>query len=389
MMAPEIAVAERRQDVRRAAGAWAAAGFLGPASSQAIAERYPDDRTRLPTGFRILAFILTVVAVTASFGFLLLIGDGGGERAVAALATVFAFLCAVATEVQRGRLRRADAGAELATALLTLVFAAIGLALWAGMVDAPATILLGVLAIAGLLLAARWGSGMLGLLAALLVLAWLAQFAAARLLWMLLGLASIVPLLAGSRHPALAPSHRLGCWLAAGTMVLAVYLSVNLVSLDRGWVEDLRLDPGLAGAWSRPGVRTVAATATALLPLALLGSGWRRRESLLVVTGLAALAASVATLQHYRPLLPAAYLLMLSGLIALSATLGWRRWLRAGPGGERQGWTADPLFSTRGGADAVRDAVSVAAFSPTAGAGGPPDRPGDGRFGGGGATGGY
>lgn len=389
MMAPEIALAERRRDVRRAARSWAAAGLLAPEAGLAIADRYPDDRTRLPTGFRILAFILALVAVTAGFGFLLLLGDGGGERAIAALAAVFAGCCALATEVQRGRLRRADAGAELATALLTLLFAAIALWLWGGLANARFTLTLGVLAVAGLLLAARWGSGALGLLAAVLVLWWLAQFGAARWLWILAAAGSIVPLLAASRHAALPPTHRLGCWLAAGVMVVALYLAVNLLSLDGGWVEDLRLDPGLADPPSGPGLRPIAATATGLLPLLLLGAGWRRRESLLVVLGLAALVASVATLQHYRPPLPAAYLLMLSGLITLAATLACRRWLRAGRGGERQGWTADALFTAGDPSDKFTDVISAVAIRPAAGTAGPPERPGDGRFGGGGATGGY
>jgi hypothetical protein len=170
-------------------------------------------------------------------------------------------------------------------------------------------------------------------------------------------------------------------------MVLAVYVSVNLLSLDRGWVEDLRLDPAVVTGWSVAAVRPVAVAATALLPLLLLGAGWRRRESLLVVAGLAGLVASAATLQHFRPLLPDSYLLLLAGLVTLAATLGCRRWLRAGPGGERQGWTADALFTGGNRPDAARDIMSAVVFSPAAAV--PPDRPGEGRFGGGGATGNY
>jgi hypothetical protein len=125
------------------------------------------------------------------------------------------------------------------------------------------------------------------------------------------------------------------------------------------------------------------------MPLLLLGAGWRRRESLLVITGLAGLAASVATLQHYRPLLPDAYLLLLAGLITLAATLGCRRWLRSGPGGERRGWTADALFTGGNQPDAVRDVMGAIVLRPAAGAAGPPGRAGEGRFGGGGATGNY
>jgi hypothetical protein len=129
--------------------------------------------------------------------------------------------------------------------------------------------------------------------------------------------------------------------------------------------------------------------ATALLPLLLLTAGWRRRESLLVVAGLAGLVASAATLNHYWPLLPEAYLLLLAGLVTLAATLGCRRWLRGGPGGERQGWTADALFTGGNRPDAVRDVTGAVVLSTAAAAAGPPERPGEGRFGGGGATGSY
>lgn len=389
MMTPECDAAERRHDVRRAARAWESAGFLDLACRNAIDARYPDDRARLPAGFRILAFILAGVAVLGCFGFLLLLGDGDGERAVAALAAVFAVLCAAGTEVQRGRLRRADAGAELATALLTLLFAAIALLLWAGLANAPPALPFGVLAVLCVALAARWGGAVLGLLAALLAFAWLAQLGAGRWLWMLAGAGSIAPLLAGSRHPRLAPSHRLGCWLAAGVAVLALYASVNLWSWDRGWVEGLRLDAVPAGSWPGSGLRPVAVAGTAVLPLLLLAAGWRRRESLLVITGLAGLAASIATFQHYAPVLPLAYLVVLGGVVMLLAALGCRRWLRAGSGGERHGWTADALFTTGSQTDVVKEALSVAAFTPAAQAPGAPERTGEGRFGGGGATGNY
>lgn len=394
MMAPGSASAERRQDVRRAARAWEAAGFLDHEWREAIDARYPDDRVRLPAGFRILAFILMGVAVLACFGFLLLAGDGGGERAVGGLAAVFAVLCAASTEAQRGTYRRADAGAELATALLTLLFAAIALFFWAGLGDAPPTVPLGVLGLVGILLAARWGSGVLGLLAALLVFAWLAQPAAGRWLWMLAGAGSIAPLLAGSRSPRLAPSHRFGCWLAAGVAVVALYAAVNLWSWDRGWVESLRLDAVAAGPAPGSWLRMVAVAGTAVLPLLLLAAGWHRREPLLVITGLASLAASIATFQHYAPVLPLAHLLLLGGAVMLAAALGLRRWLRAGPGSERHGWTADALFTAGSQADVVKEALSVAAFTPSAQAPGPrgrtgPESTGEGRFGGGGATGNY
>lgn len=389
MMAPGCSAAERRADVRRSARAWQVAGFLGHESRGAIEARFPDDRVRLPPGFRALAFVLAVVAVLGAFGFLLLVGDGGGERSIAGTAAVFAVLCAVGTEVQRGPLRRADAGAEQATALLVLVFTGVAVVIWAGLLNARPAIPLGALAVLSIVLVARWGSGLLGLLAALLVFAWLAQFEAGRALWVLCALVAIGPLLAGSRHPALAPSHRLACWLGAGVAVVALCLAVNLWSWDGGWVEDLRLDRSGPGPATGAALRPVLMGATVVLPLVVVVAGARRRETLLVVLGIAGLAGALVTVRHYLHVLPLAWALILAGSAMLAGALGLRRWLRAGPGGERHGWTADGLFTDENRTAAVKDVIGSVAFTPDARAGGTIDRTGEGRFGGGGATGNY
>jgi len=133
-MPPAAAAAERAESVRAAARAWARAGLVDEATAAAVAARYPDDRVRLPRGLRTLAFVLTALAVLAAFAFVLTVGPDGGRWAFVAAAGMFAAVCAAGTEWQRGPARRADAGAEAATALLAAGFA--GIALFAAL-DRP------------------------------------------------------------------------------------------------------------------------------------------------------------------------------------------------------------------------------------------------------------
>jgi hypothetical protein len=387
-MAPAEAAAERAAEVRRAARAWAAAGAIDDATRAAIEARYPDDRVRLPAGLRIVAFALAALAVLAACVFVAAAVDIDGRAGITVLALVFALSCAAGTELQRGRWRRADAGAETATALLAPAFAI--LAIVAGLDgDAPDALALGLAAAVTLVAAARWGTPLLALVAAVLVFLALAELPAARLLWVLVATAALGPLLAGCRHAALAPSQRLGCWLAVAVALAALVVALNLLSWDQGWVEGLwgRTDDGGPGIRAR--LRPVAIIATALLPLVFLVAGLRRREILLLLAGLAGLAIAAATLRWYRPVLPLAYALVLAGAVLMATAFGLRRWLAAGPAGERGGWTADPLFGDDARTGAVKAVAGAVAFTPAARPATPPDGPGDGRFGGGGASGSF
>lgn len=390
-MAPAEAAAERADEVRRAARAWEKAGYVDADTRAAIESRYPDDRVRLPPGLRIVAFALAGLAVLAACAFVAASVDLDGRVGVALVMALFAALCTGGTELQRGRWRRADAGAETATALLAAAFAAVAvLAALDG--DAPAAVTLGLAAAITAIAAARWGNPLLALHAAALVFGWLAQLPAARLLWVVVAAAAIGPLLAGSRHAALAPSQRFGCWLAAAVALAALLVALNLVSWDAGWIEEARGGAGDAPTGWRATLRPVAIVATGLLPVAFLVAGARRREILLVLAGLAGLGVAVATVRYYRPILPLAYALLLAGTLLIATAFGLRRWLRAGMDGERGGWTSEPLFGDDARAEAVRVVAGAAALTPAArpaGAERPADRAGDGRFGGGGASGSF
>jgi hypothetical protein len=389
MIDAAISTAERHAEVRAAARTWRESGIVDDRVVAAVDERYPDDRVRLPMGLRILAFVLATLAVSAAFGFVLLAGNGDGEITLGLVAACFSAACGWATEVQRGAWRRAQAGAELATAVLTVAFLVGAAMALADGLHAPASPAIGFAAVIAGLLAMRWGSATLGVVAALLCLFFLAQFPASRLLWMVFATATLAPLARASRAPALAPSQR-RAGLAAGIVVLVgATVALNLVSLDERWVEDWRLEhPDLPGTWMP---RIACAIATALLPIALIGAGLRWRSGIAIVMGIAAAVAAVLTLRYYHALLPLPYALLAGGALLLVASLALRRWLHAGPNCERGGWTAEPLFAADDGTTGLGAVAAAFAMrhpaAPTTESA--PDLRGEGRFGGGGASGRY
>ena len=103
------------------------------------------------------------------------------------------------------------------------------------------------------------------------------------------------------------------------------------------------------------------------------------------------IGVSIATIRLYREVMPLSLALILIGGSSLALALGVRRFLRAGPKGERHGFTADPLLDNSNRTEAIRIVTTMASFAPTAQAA--PDRSGfeggGGGFGGGGATGTY
>jgi hypothetical protein len=189
-----------------------------------------------------------------------------------------------------------------------------------------------------------------------------------------------------ARHPHLAPSHRRGAWLGLALALVAGYLAIHLGSVDTSLVEELGGRRGAAPLLPRP----LAAAATAVYPLACMawGIAGRRRMPLALGGGLA--LASLVTLSRYVWLGPSWLQLLLVGLLLLAAATAVRRWLDSGPGGERRGFTAAPIGSGPERPELVEIAAALATLAPAARAPAPERdalRPGEGEFGGGGASG--
>jgi len=378
----DAALADRRSSIRAAAKGWQGAGAIDETTYRAVVSAYPDDRVRLSLGLRILAGIAALVGGAAVAVLLGLVFQPNAWITVFLLGLAAAFTAA--TEIQVGRLRRAQAGAEYASALLAATAAGVS---WVSLVDIDSRFVAGAgFALVFALAAWRWGFALLAGVASACLLLALSGERIGRGAFLLLGIAALPVVLRSSRSPRWPPAHR-RCVAVAGLVLLAgAYLATNAYAVDHRWIDWLRTtDSTTPGAWSR-----LAATAgTILLPPLILAVGARRRDRTLLAAGTLFAAASLLTLRHYHPIGPWWLVLIVGGTSCLALAVVLRRWLDAGPGREQFGFTAEPAFAARRLVGTAEVAVTLAAMAP-----GPatvPEAPfegGGGRSGGGGATGG-
>ena len=382
-MRPDAAAADRNHAVRTAVRGWTA---IDAATLTRIDALYPDDRSRSRPVFRTLLFAFALLASAAAAGLAFTIFTS--PWAVVLMGAVLL----AATEVQVASWRRADGGAEAATALLGVLLLVIGAALVLERSYHPGELVLArsALALAAVvcwLAAARWGLPFLAVLGCIACAALLATLTGGRALWLVAAVATVPPLLRGTTARRLPPALRTACAGALVTALGAAYLAVNLWSLDGGWIEQL----GEHARETDTPVRVMAALATALAPLLVLGLGAARRRRLLLWAGAAMTAASLVTLRHFAPLGPLWLWLAAAGALCVGAALAVRRALAAPAGGERWGFTAMPEGGERRLEAAATTAAAMAVLTPEARPTEPepPFKPGGGGFGGGGASDSY
>jgi len=395
---PALDRADRAAAVRAAARSWRRAGIVDDAALAAVESGFPDDRVRAGPVFRVLLFLFTVGAVSGLLGFLA-VGLGGHFGALATLAAVAGVALLALTELQVGALRRRQGGAEAATSLLgigLLLAAAAWFLFEAGSMDAAAGVPV-LCALAAALAGAaswRWGYPLYAALGTAAALVALAHLPAGRAVWIALALAAAPALLRLSESPRLPPAHRSSAMAVLLVALAGLYLAVHVGSWDERIVERIGgRDPGPAPpAWlSSRGelLWWLAVAATALVPVLVLAAGVRRRRLPLLLAGTVAAVASLATCQHYLRLEPAWLVLTGAGTLWIAVVLGLWRYLDAGPGGERGGFTAAPLLTDPRRQAALEVGVAVLTLQPEARSAGDehPFAGGGGRSGGAGATG--
>jgi hypothetical protein len=389
-MTPAAALADRNGSVRAAARAWKEAGAIDDAALAAIEAAYPDDRQGVGPVFRVLLFLFTLISVSGAFGFFLAMGDGAvrEEKALPVLLFLFGAGLIVATEFQITQLKRARGGVEAATSLAGIGFLA-GFAYWlCDKVGLRAdhtfafTLLAAVFLLAGT--AWRWGYPLYAGAAMAAFLGIFLAFPGERLVWIVVPLIAAPILTRLSESPRLPPSHRDSCMFALGVALTALYVAVHIGSLDSrllGEWHSVQPPSSLA--------RGLSITATALAPLIYLAVGLRSRRYVFLILGAGTGTASLVTLRYYVHLAPLWVILILSGAALVALVFALRRYLEAGPGKERHGYTAEPLFEEMGRRRMLEAGAAVLSLSPEA-------RPvheepkfagGGGSFGGGGASG--
>lgn len=381
-MRADVAEADRRRSVRREARSWRAADAIDTDTLAAIEAAYPDDRRRLGRALRALVAVFTLIAANAFFGIVML-GTPNGAKDT--LVLLFGLVLLALTEIQIGPLRRAEAGAEAATALLGVLYTTLGVALLSE--DATTTLL--ALIIIGAAAAWRWGHALAAAAATGALLGLLARVPGGRLLWIVAGLALPPLFLRAGDSAKLPPSLRKSARAAAGVALLGLYVAFHIGSWDHGIVEEI-------GGFPRGGppdgsLRLVFIAGTALVPLGVLLLGLRSRRSELLTLGVLLALASSATLRFYVHVAPLWVILSAGGLAAIALGLALLRFLLSGSDRERGGFTAEPLFGRSSGRGLVEIAAALASFSPAPQAASAQTglKPGGGRYGGGGASGSY
>ncbi|HYN22615.1 MAG TPA: hypothetical protein VE078_16770 [Thermoanaerobaculia bacterium] len=395
-MTPELARADRAESVRDAARAWRQAGIVDETVTASVEARHPDDRTRVGPVFRVLLFLFTVVAVCGAFGFVAMLADfddDGGTLAFLALLTGLAMV--VGTELQLGRLRRREGGTEAATSFLAISFllsAAAWWMLWSSSSEDWSRLALFALVAAALLAAAawRWGYPLYAAAATAALFMAVAQLPGARLLWIVLPLATAPWLLRLERSPRLAPAHRTSLTVVAIVALAGLYIAVHLGSWEAHLIEEI-------GGYSSPAVFDSdalwwsAVAATALVPAILLAAGLLRRQYALILLGVGTSAVSLITLRYYIHLAPLWVVLTGSGALLVALALALRRYLASGPNGERHGYTAAPLFADLARQRVLEAGAAILALTPEARSlhAEPKFEGGGGELGGGGASGSF
>jgi len=388
-MKSEWVAAERVEEVRAAARGWKRAGAIGEGTFEEILRRHPEPRTLPAPLWRVLFFVLgsfVLLALSAAF----LVGLSPGARDAWVLCAILgAGFIAIAEVQARSPAMALRGGVEAASfwgivLLVGALFLSFEEDLHLSEPSGPNLVLLGG---AALFAAAtwRWGNPAFALFSSVLGFVLLARAPHGRLLWIFGGVLLAALAERFLDRPSWAPSHRASAAAVALGAIAAVYAAVNLWSLDHHSVEALRGRTWDVAGPSR-GERAVAIAATALLPVLLVAAGLRARRRVFLDAGLVLAALSLVTLRAYVRIADLWAVLAAAGALLVGGALAVNRWLGRGRDGERNGFTADALFSDAERLRALEIAPVLAAHSP---GGRPPDEPGfsggGGSFGGGGA----
>jgi hypothetical protein len=383
--------AERAEEVRAAARGWKRAGAIGEGTFEEISRRYPEPRTLPAPLWRILFFVLSSFVLLAVFAAFAVAARPNAASAWVLCAVFGVAFVAMADLQARSAAMALRGGVEAASfwgivLLIGALFLLFEEDLHLREPDGPNLVLLGA-ALLFAMGAYRWGNAVFAGFAAGALFVLLARAPHGRLLWVAGGVA--LSALAGrfTDRPSWAPSHRACAWGLVVCGIAAVYAAVNFWSLDHRTIEEFGSRARtLPDAWPGDGARAAAIVATALVPLAVLLRGVVRRRRLLLDAGLVLAALSLVTLRAYVHALDVRVVLAGAGALLIGGALALNRWLNRGPGGERRGFTADPLFADETAFRAAELAPVLAAHAPAAN---PPDEPGftggGGSFGGGGA----
>jgi hypothetical protein len=377
--------ADRKQTVREAAQEWRDAEWIDKDEYKKIEKIYPDDRVRTGPAFRILFFILTVVAIMGFVATMFVLIDH--ETPVAFFALFAGIACWIVADYLIVFRKRRQGGIEAAFSLASILNILLGIGIilinsrWSwGNYWMPSLLLFLFLSfLAG---AAGWNWGYWPYAAISALSLFIAMLRLPEVLWIIFILISYHWLVRGCDSTKLPPSIRKCSAAFLAVSLAGLYAAVNIFLIDQHSFDD----------WSHETIshpRWLFIILTAVVPLVIFAIGILRRRRLFFVLGFLLGVLSLITLRMYIHVAPPWIVLTGAGVLLLVAAVILRRFLNSGVNGERAGYTAAPLTERPEKHRGVEIVANMAAFTPSQSAAANPTeyQGGGGSFGGGGASG--
>lgn len=373
--------------------AWTQAGLLEAGQGTTLTAELRTGLKRTYVMLRAVLALFTAILTAASVGFVVVVFHLNGQGESALAAAIGASVCYAAAEQLAARVRFYRYGPEEALAAAAIVLLGVSAALGAqtlvgrsGAID-PAIAGLLVAATLSLVVSLRFGfvhAAVVAMACAALIPFqtdlpdWMQRLTAA------IGLAIAFAVARTKRRRARDDYRAAEHAIQEAAAWAGVYLALNLRLSDVAMFGVVRGAPNAWFYWASYAL-------TWLLPAAGLTIAIRDRTRPLLTISLAMALATLATNKTYLGVAHQSWDPMLLGVLLMGTALGVRRWLAAGPGGERAGFT--PWRILDADREVLRTVANISAgFHPqSAAATAPREEPGfgGGRSGGGGASGSF
>jgi hypothetical protein len=331
---------------------WAGEGFLTEAQYQRMEQESVCDLRRTNVFLRVVLFLFTLIIVGAAIAlFFVVVLSRPAVQTTGVFLLIFAAISYAAAEAAVSQARLYRYGIEEALAVCSVGFLCVGLqaAFFEGRYSAKPDGMEFLVPAAGAI-ASLWIWHRFGLPyavpAAMIFVVWLpghwtASHSARHFLVAAVyaaGLVTVAAVRSAHRFTYLDQAYS----MAEAFLWLGIYLAINLqlssVDLLRQWW----IAPQITTEFSRP-VYWTTWVLTWCLPPAALARGLPRKDRFVIAAGAIAAVLTLVTNKPYLGWPRHTWDPMLLGALLFGVALGVRRWLAAGPGGIRQGFTSQRL----------------------------------------------
>jgi hypothetical protein len=325
------------RDIQHEAAAALALGIITATEYQRIVAAHPFKLYTPNIFVRIGLFLLTVLVVAAGLGLTVLLGMGIGDHGIEILLILWGLAAYVALEYiihTRGMFR---CGVDDALLWIAGCLVYSGLSWITGM---PESLSIGII-----LILAAWGAlryadrlmaivayaALLELIFQQLILHWSATIPFVFMAISVIAHSFFTRLLAkeSMRH------YHASLYLLRMAALLSFYLAGNYFVMQY-------LNPSARDETAPVALSWLWWTLTAIIPIGYIAWGVRKKDAIILWTGLALVAASVFTVRYYHHILPAEAAMILAGMILIATSYLLIRYLRKPRHGFTSAATDDP-----------------------------------------------